>query len=220
MNPHKSLHGAYHWRLLRLLRSRNNWAAQRFLFGSLILLAVGTTFASAYLLRYPSVNAQEVESAAVDIDYAVTTQDLDQTRPVAVFNAITGEYLVVYEHDYSISNTDIDILARRIGRDGSPASIPFTVVQSGYQELHPDIAVNASNGDYLVVWEHVTSASNHDIKALRMSSAGVPGSVFPWRVDGTTSEAYPPSSTTPRATSTWWFGSRRASTAMLSAASV
>ena len=139
-----------------------------------------------------SVLAQEVKPAAVAItSYAVTTEALDQRWPAAAFNTGTGEYLVAYEYDYSPSNDDFDIRARRINRDGSPAAGTFAVVESSFQELHPDVAVNSTSDEYLVVWEHVVSSSDHDIKAVRVSSTGtLVGSDFPVAVTGTY-EAYP-----------------------------
>lgn len=154
-----------------------------------VLVAWAVSAGSGPRLALPAA-AQEAKSSA-EVSGPVTNQDLDQTWPAAAFNAHAGEYLAVYEHDYSSSNSDIDIHARRIGRDGSPASSTFAVVQSGFQELHPDVAVNSTNGEYLVAWEHVAGVSNHDVKAALVSSAGVPGSPFPVAVVSTTSEAYP-----------------------------
>jgi len=37
---------------------------------------------------------------------------------------------------------------------------------------HPDVAYDATNGVYLVVWERVSSATDHDIFGQRVSSAG------------------------------------------------
>jgi hypothetical protein len=154
------------------------------------LLAFTLTAATPPLLG--SVVAQEVKPAAVAVDtYPVSTEDLDQTWPAAAFNAATGEYLVAYEHDFSTGDNDFDIHARRINRDGSPVAATFTVVQTGSQELRPDIAVNTINGEYLVVWEHVVSSSDHDIRAIRVSSGGsLVGSDFAIATTATL-DAYP-----------------------------
>ncbi len=118
---------------------------------SILLLCI----VSIYLRSGSMALAQDVEAASTS--FAVTTQDRDQTNPVVVRNEFIDVYLVVYEHDASPSNSDIDIYARRMNNNGSVASEPYALTLSSAQETRPDAAVNSLNGETLVVWDHITA---------------------------------------------------------------
>jgi hypothetical protein len=102
---------------------------------------------------------------------AITTLANDQLVPQAAYAGSSGTYLVVFEHVYS--STDHDIYARRVGSDGTPSGGEFGVVTTTSSQINPTIAFNPETGETLVVWEHVSSATDHDIHGRLVSAAGV-----------------------------------------------
>lgn len=102
---------------------------------------------------------------------AITELTNDQLVPRAAYAGSTGEYLVTFEHVYSSS--DHDIYARRVGSDGVPSGGEFGVVTTTYSQSNPSVVFNPDANEYLVVWEHAVSESNHDIRGRLVSTAGV-----------------------------------------------
>ncbi|MCJ7700728.1 MAG: hypothetical protein MUO62_04020, partial [Anaerolineales bacterium] len=108
----------------------------------------------------------------------VSTQENDQLHPAVAFNPAAGEFLVVYEHEYTLS--DHDIYARRISRDGVPLGSVIAIATSTTSESNPDVAYNPNTGEYLVVWEHAYSETDYNIYGIRLNSLGEPvGASFP-----------------------------------------
>lgn len=100
----------------------------------------------------------------------ITTQANAQLVPRAAYGSAIGEYLVVWEHEYSAS--DHDIYARRVDGAGTPLGSEIAVTVSTAFQLNPDLAYNPAYNEYLVVWEEEYSATDHDIRAWRVSASG------------------------------------------------
>lgn len=81
---------------------------------------------------------------------------LHMTAPDIAYNAVTRNYLVVFE--YAFSPTDLDVYGRRIAYDGTHPD-PIAVVSGlGSYEGSPAVASNAGTG-LLVVWEDGRNAA-------------------------------------------------------------
>lgn len=100
----------------------------------------------------------------------ITMQANDQLVPRAAYGSAIGEYLVAWEHEYSAS--DHDIYARRVDGAGTPLGGEIAVTVSTAFQLNPDLAYNPAYNEYLVVWEEEYSATDHDIRAWRVSANG------------------------------------------------
>jgi len=104
---------------------------------------------------------------------AIVTWEYDQVRPGVAYNAVSNQYLVVWEDHHWGFGTDWDIYARRVDAGGTPLGSHFAVSWlNANQRLAPDVAYNSTNGEYLVVWEYEYSADDHDIYAQRIASDG------------------------------------------------
>jgi PKD repeat protein len=84
------------------------------------------------------------------------------------YNSRDHEYLVVWE-DYRAG--DGDIYAQRYDRDGLPLQNSFAVAAWGGDQVHPNLAYNAADNEYLVVWEDTPGFGIH---AQRLGAQGTP----------------------------------------------
>lgn len=100
----------------------------------------------------------------------ITNLPFDQLRPRTAYNATANGYLAVWEHAYSA--TDYDIYARRVDAGGIPLGAEIGIVTSNIHQNHPDVAANPAANEYLIVWEHEYSATDHDIHAWRITTTG------------------------------------------------
>ncbi len=92
-----------------------------------------------------------------DIDY-------DALRPAVAYNSLNNEYLVVWAGDddaNGVTDGEFEIFAQRINAATGAAvgSNDFRISDMGpdgdgqYDAAFPDVAYNATNNEYLVVWE-------------------------------------------------------------------
>ncbi len=100
----------------------------------------------------------------------ITNLPYDQLRPRTAYNVTANGYLAVWEHAYSA--TDYDIYARRVDAGGAPLGSEIGIVTSSVHQNHPDVVANPAANEYLIVWEHEYSATDHDIHAWRMTTTG------------------------------------------------
>jgi len=92
-----------------------------------------------------------------------------QESPRSVFNATTGEYLVVWQ-DARRGVTNYDIYAQRISSDGALLGGNFAVAASDGNQLWPVVSWNPDNGEYMVLWTETTS--NNDLYGQRIAATG------------------------------------------------
>jgi hypothetical protein len=77
--------------------------------------------------------------------------------PKVVYNPVSNEYLVVWWGDTSV-RTEYEIWGQRLSASGADVGGIFRISNMGpdddtnYTGSHPAVAVNPSNGEYLVVW--------------------------------------------------------------------
>jgi hypothetical protein len=118
--------------------------------------------------------AQVVESNLASVGTALVTWEHNQVHPASVYNHHSQEFLVVWQDQHWGWGQDADIYGRRVGPDGVPLSEHFGIAWEGNgRRLAPDVAYNATNGEFLVVWEYEFAADDHDIWARRIDSNGV-----------------------------------------------
>jgi len=92
--------------------------------------------------------------------------------PDVAFNSTRGEWLAVWELEYSPD--DHDIYGRRVGRDGALIGGEIAIARLTAFESNPSVAYNAADDEYLIVWEQLAELGRHDIYAQRLSGDGTP----------------------------------------------
>jgi hypothetical protein len=115
----------------------------------------------------------------------VTTLANDDLRPRIAFNPLTSEYLVVWQHQYNLS--DQDIFLRRLAPDGQPLLDDRGIVSTGASESNPAVVYNLAENRYLIAYEYEYNESDHDIYAVQVSSDGT---VFGAPIGVSTSSTY------------------------------
>jgi hypothetical protein len=132
------------------------------------------TVAATSLLLCLNVGTPE-ETTRPNGTKAVTAQPIadhvnDQVNAALAFGSVMDQYLVVYEHEYS--PTDHDVYARWVASDGIPLAASFGVATDTTSDGWPAVAYNPGANEFLVVWEHEWSASDHDIYGWRVAAGG------------------------------------------------
>lgn len=93
--------------------------------------------------------------------------------PDVVYHPTVGEYLVVWEYEYSSS--DHDIYARLVASNGTLIGNELAIATTGQYESNPVVAYNSQDDEYLVVWESQEGsgeASHFDIYGQRLDPSG------------------------------------------------
>jgi len=112
--------------------------------------------------------------------------------PDVAYNSSLNEFLVVWEYEYSSS--DHDIYAQRVATDGTPIGGQIAIATPTNFDGNPAVAFNASDEEYLVVWERRVGSdefAHNDIYGQRLNVTGAPqGSPIPIST-GSTDESAP-----------------------------
>ncbi len=98
-----------------------------------------------------------------------------ERRPAVASNGY-DEFLVVFERDDGSSNHDI--YGQRVSSSGVLQGSAFQISTDSRDETQPSVAYDNTYGEYVVVWEHAYSATDHDIRGRVVSGVGVPGDAF------------------------------------------
>lgn len=96
--------------------------------------------------------------------------DKHRLAPDVAYNQANGEFLVVWEYEFSAA--DHDIYARRVRADGTLVSGEFVITSLSNSESNPAVAYNPAANEYLVVWEHLFEGSRHGIYGRRVAANG------------------------------------------------
>jgi hypothetical protein len=100
----------------------------------------------------------------------VAGQRKHQNHPAVATNE-QDKYMVVWEHEYSL--TDHDIYAREYNADGTPDGSYFTIASWTQDDTVPDIAANGASKEWLAVWQRaLPGGSGYSIHGFRWGSAG------------------------------------------------
>jgi hypothetical protein len=112
--------------------------------------------------RYPGIYGQRLDANALKVGPHVGLSPLDglQARPVMAYSATADRYLVAW---HQIDGAGARIMAYSVGGEGALDWRPFTVT-SGIQtpDLALDVAWDALNDRFLVVWSDVATATVAD----------------------------------------------------------
>jgi hypothetical protein len=95
--------------------------------------------------------------------------------PDVAYNAAANEYLVAWEYEHSPA--DHDIYIRRVASDGTLIGPEIAVATLSNFESNPALAYNASDSEYLIVWERREGSgptSHVDVYARRLDVDGTP----------------------------------------------
>lgn len=142
------------------------------LIASAVMLAI---VAGAAMAR-PSGLAAAPAASTPNLGSEITISALDnmQYGPAIAYNWKHREYLVVWENEWGGGGHDI--YAQRISNQGELLSWFYVPVSPGANNrMHPDVAYDPVNDQYLVVWIHDISGngSNWDVR----------GRLIPWNGD-------------------------------------
>lgn len=94
-------------------------------------------------------------------------------RPEVAYCDAEGEYLVVWQQEYSPE--DYDIYARRVSVEGFPIGNEFAISALSNFESNPVVAYNPEMQEYLVVWQSrqgYDEFTQNDVFGRRVSSVG------------------------------------------------
>ncbi len=96
-----------------------------------------------------------------------------QAYPAVAYNRVDDEYLVVWEDNRNVAASGWDIYGRRLDADGSVLGDEFSVVAASpaQDQSRPDVAHNAVENDYLVVWQRFRFAGPC-VEGARVDSNG------------------------------------------------
>ncbi len=93
---------------------------------------------------------------------------IDESEPRVTCNTITGEYLVIWHQQTAAGN--YDIYGQLVSSGGAPIDVQFPISTAPNDQLHPQIAFNPTNQQYLVVWRD--ERLDGDIYAQRLAGSG------------------------------------------------
>ncbi len=136
----------------------------------------------------PASRGLEIGAGDVRLSFAGVDGDplADAASPAAAYNDTHGEYLVVWHSDDSAAglvDDDFQIFGQRIDADtGSPVGpairlSDFGVGNRDFGAFHPAVAYNATDDEYLVVWEGDDEAlTEGEIEIFGQRVSAAPGS--------------------------------------------
>ena len=95
---------------------------------------------------------------------AIVSWEYDQIRPEAAYGSSASQYLVVWEDHHWGWGDDWDIYGQRVNASGALVGSIFGISwDDSKHRLAPDVAYNAADDEFLVVWEYAYSETDHDI---------------------------------------------------------
>jgi hypothetical protein len=133
---------------------------------------VGPILLTAQIGRGQPAAAPNLAPQAPAAESAITNAPYDQLRPAIAYNPSANNYLVAYEDHQYASGTDWDIFVASVGTNGVASSWTNVTYADSSPQMAAALTYAAAGNEYLVVWEHTFSATDHDIYASRVNSAG------------------------------------------------
>jgi|GEM_PF-2506804 len=82
-------------------------------------------------------------------DFSISVRDTSESNPVTAYNFLEDEFIVVWQ-DRRLGNADI--FGRILHGDGTPRTPVFPIFTEGSSKLHPHVAYNRIDNEYMVVW--------------------------------------------------------------------
>lgn len=117
----------------------------------LILLPMSTGLGFA---PPPGPSLKGVDSMVVQDQFPIEVSSIEDTTGISLAtNLYNGEVLVVYE-------LDEDIYGHRLDPDGNKVGTRFRISRGGSLASNPDVAFEASTGQFVVAWEYDSPVTN------------------------------------------------------------
>ncbi|MCB0461146.1 MAG: T9SS type A sorting domain-containing protein [Flavobacteriaceae bacterium] len=105
--------------------------------------------------------------------------DFRTDTPDVTWNSITNQFFVVWEGETTV-NGEVEIYGQIVNSDGTLSGGNFRISDTGpegdtnFDANGPEVAFNATNNEYLVVWESDETINNNiEIYGQRISATGV-----------------------------------------------
>ncbi len=100
----------------------------------------------------------------------VSSADQAHTRPDLAYNHLREEYLVAWEYEYGVGDTDV--LGSLVSWSGSSVGTPFPISSAVDIQGDLDVAFNPNDDEYLVVYENNWAGGILDVDAQRVDGDG------------------------------------------------
>jgi hypothetical protein len=123
---------------------------------------------------FKDVYAQRVgkDGSLIGTDFPVSTA-VDHQENIAVsYNSTKNQYLVVWQDSRSTGATQTDIYGQFVSHDGKLIGGNFAICVHADDNYRPAVAYNATDDEFLVVWQDYRPSSGTDIYGRRVSSTG------------------------------------------------
>jgi len=136
----------------------------------------GSQFFVAFELDLDGAGRYQIYSATVSGNgalaglYVVRNWYNSRFEPAIAHRSGANEYMVALR-DAALGTQD-DILAQRMGTDGSPQGGPILVSAGRKGQEEPSLAHNRVRNEYLVVWSDYRSEGDYEIHGRRVSADG------------------------------------------------
>jgi hypothetical protein len=100
----------------------------------------------------------------------ISTSLADDTRPAVTYNAVAGQFVVVWCDRRNLATRGTEIYGRRIGPGGTVGG-SFRIGNSTTNEDYPAVVWNANDNQYLVVWHDDRNLATRewDIYGIRIT---------------------------------------------------
>jgi len=140
-------------------------------------VAAYSTISNTYLVVWDDQDEGDIEGRVVNADgtngVALNVFDaVTVTQPAIAYNSAANEYLVVFV--YRAAPTNQDIYGQRVLPNGATSGAAFPICGNADDQSNPDVAYNADDGEYLVVWydERNGGPKPWDIYGQRVTASG------------------------------------------------
>ncbi|MFC1879138.1 hypothetical protein ACFLZW_04435 [Chloroflexota bacterium] len=117
--------------------------------------------------------AQKSSPELPDAGIPIIDWSLNQQDAAIAYSENANNFLVVWQHQWAVDAYTV-INGRLLGWDGAPSGSVIGISQAVKNASAPSVAYNTFNSQFLVVWEHEYSGTDHDIYARRIDGDGTP----------------------------------------------
>lgn len=147
---------------------------------SLPAVAHGDTYLVVWQEKQPGTGEYDIRGLRVGSSGAIagseidiSTWEYDQIKPRLALNHRDGLFLVVWEDHHWAWGDARDIYGQRVSTSGSLIGGNLTITgEDAEPRLNPDVSYKAAANEYVVVWEHEVSVTDHDVYYRRVKSDG------------------------------------------------
>ncbi len=95
-------------------------------------------------------------------EFYIDTAEQDQRSPAVATNQ-QDRYLVVWEQDVGISDTDWDIYGAELNVFGARVGYPIPIAYTAEDENQPAVAINGATNERFVIWRRIGSVGDYQI---------------------------------------------------------